>query len=43
MNAKIEELSKTKEDLIAKCKSKLKERTKKLNASRIKLGKDVSD
>ena len=39
LNAKIEELSKNKQDMIAKCKSKLKEKTKKLNASRIKLGK----
>ena len=39
LNSKIEELSKNKQDMIAKCKSKLKEKTKKLNASRIKLGK----
>lgn len=38
LNAKIEEMSKAKQDMISKCKSKLKEKTKKLNASRIRLG-----
>ncbi|XP_063692011.1 myosin heavy chain, clone 203-like [Bolinopsis microptera] len=38
LNAKIEELSRTKEDMVTKCKTKLREKTKKLNASRIKLG-----
>jgi len=38
MVEQIEQLKKSKQELVSKCKGKLKEKTKKLNASRIKLG-----